>query len=192
MPRQPLHPFSGTIHRVPLYFNQLMKNIQWISSEVQFSQVDYLCKSPIVRYTLCISWSWFLTLLILSGGDSLDTHRTMFYERGEGYTYYLRILRISYVRTFLGQCPPAYADLPMPLLNFRTFAPVQLTKDAAFSTPRFESMSETINRVTSWLLATGNSNSKIIFIRPHVRVCMKFAGLYFVLAVSTGSQQAPQ
>ena len=81
----------------------------------------------------------------------------MFYERGEGYTYYLRIIRVSYVRTFASNTSLTY-DMPVsPLLNYRTFAPVQLTKDAAFSTPRFESMSETIQRVTAWLNVTGTS-----------------------------------
>lgn len=76
----------------------------------------------------------------------------MFYERGEGYTYYLRIVRVAYTRTFgVDPHPPCHT----PLLNYKTFPPVQLTKDAAFSTPRFETMSETIRRATIWFNATG-------------------------------------
>ena len=78
----------------------------------------------------------------------MDTHRTMFYERGEGFTYYLRILRVTYTRSHSQESEAL-------LLNYKTFIPVQLTRDAAFTTPKFESISETVARANAWLSITG-------------------------------------
>ena len=90
-------------------------------------------------------------------GKPLDTHRTMYYERGEGYTHYIRIVRLCYTRCFVGENPPN----PAPqAISYRTFTPIQLTRDQAFSSPQYESMSETVGRATAWLRVTGKNTSK--------------------------------
>ena len=89
-------------------------------------------------------------------GKPLDTHRTMYYERGEGYTHYIRIVRLCYTRCFVGENP----QNPAPqAISYKTFTPIQLTRDQAFSSPQYESMSETVGRATAWLRVTGNRHS---------------------------------
>ena len=44
---------------------------------------------------------------------------------------------------------------PPPSISYKTLTPVQLTRDQAFSSPQYESMSETVARGTAWLRATG-------------------------------------
>ena len=117
----------------------------------------FLIKFPIIELlfkylTYRLMFYWFNAQKLISDGKPLDTHRTMYYERGEGYTHYIRIIRLAYTRRFVGENP----QIPAPqAISYKTFTPIQLTRDQAFSSPKYESMSETVARATSWLRVTG-------------------------------------
>ena len=91
----------------------------------------------------CSDW------LILAG--DLDTQRSLFRESGDFRTYYVRMVRVCYTTSEL----QAASSLNPTVLTYRSFLPAQLTKGGAFSSPKYETMSETMKRASAWLNATG-------------------------------------
>ncbi|GFT70311.1 uncharacterized protein NPIL_66861 [Nephila pilipes] len=85
-------------------------------------------------------------------GREADTQKMDFTEHGGRATFYVRILRVAYVKT---RDPSNKNQMPMPLtqLTCRTFVPVQLT--TGLFIPDFENLQETKERVTAWVKATG-------------------------------------
>ncbi len=78
----------------------------------------------------------------------LDTQRSFFVESGRGTTRYLRILRVSFVKSFDGSpAPPS----PIYRLNYVTFEPVMISSGGIMGIPIFETMAETMKRAMLWL-----------------------------------------
>ncbi|CAG0880495.1 unnamed protein product [Darwinula stevensoni] len=78
----------------------------------------------------------------------LDTQRTSYTEHGNATTYYVRILRVAYVRA-------GEARLHPYIVTCRTFSPAQLDRGGMFAVPEYESMSQTRDRIAAWVGVTG-------------------------------------
>ena len=102
-----------------------------------------------------------LSAFCQSGGDRLDTQRSMYYELGKGYTYYVRILRLSYTQS-MNREPSVRVGTPVTL-SYRTFMPYQVTCGGTFSEPDFEPQTETQKRAMAWLSATGGSCAESLY-----------------------------
>ena len=89
--------------------------------------------------------------LFLVGSTTLDTQCTVFQERGESMTCYVRILRVCYVTSMF------QSRLPLTALACKAFIPCQLTEQGMLVPPTFESQSETMRRALAWLQATGET-----------------------------------
>ena len=79
----------------------------------------------------------------------------MYYELGKGITYYIRIVRLCYVRSPMGRPEVQPNDRPPLTLSYRTFAPCMTTTGGTFSDPDYEAQTETMKRAIAWLGATG-------------------------------------
>jgi hypothetical protein len=77
----------------------------------------------------------------------------MYYELGRGITYYIRIVRLCYVRS--AHAPPPSEPRPPLTLSYRTFAPCMTTTGGTFSDPEYELQTDTMKRAIAWLAATG-------------------------------------
>ena len=86
----------------------------------------------------------------------LDTQRSFFVESGRGTTRYLRILRVSFVKSFVGS--PS-APRPLLRLSYVTFEPMIISTGGIIGIPIFETMAETMKRAMVWL----NRNSEYTY-----------------------------
>ncbi|GFY57252.1 transposon Ty3-I Gag-Pol polyprotein [Trichonephila inaurata madagascariensis] len=91
--------------------------------------------------------------LKMKTGLEVNPQRMSFTEHGERGTFYVRILRVAYVKTrdlsFKNQIMP----MSVTQLTCKTFVPMQLT--TSLFVPDFENLQETKERVTAWVKATG-------------------------------------
>ncbi|CAG0901440.1 unnamed protein product [Darwinula stevensoni] len=78
----------------------------------------------------------------------LDTQRTWYTEHGGVNTYYVRILRVAFVRT-------KEIHVPRYTVTCRTFVPVQTKQGGIFRESEYESMSQTRDRIAAWMGLTG-------------------------------------
>ncbi|KAK2192381.1 hypothetical protein NP493_30g00029 [Ridgeia piscesae] len=113
----------------------LLKAQQWIQAQPAI----HVASVQSVDYKIYSSWS----------STTLDTQCTVFQERGESMTCYVRILRVCYVTSMF------QSRLPLTALACKAFIPCQLTEQGMLVPPTFESQSETMRRALAWLQATG-------------------------------------
>ena len=76
-----------------------------------------------------------------------------YYEQPERYTWFVRIVRVSYARPF-SNMPNLPPPMPNPTLNYKTFVPVCLT-GGGFGSPEYEGMSQTWQRAKAWINVAG-------------------------------------
>lgn len=79
--------------------------------------------------------------------DAVDTHRTAYFEQGEAYTYFLRIIRVGYVFSTM---PPSYGQGENESVNltYKTFRPIRYSGN-------YETISQTVRRACEWIRQTG-------------------------------------
>lgn len=95
----------------------------------------------------------------MKSGYVVDTQRMSYTEHGGRTTCYVRVLRVTYVKTNENVDNNGAAtynnpqDAPPLQLNCKTFVPLQLTR--GFFVPEFETLSKTKERIEAWIKATG-------------------------------------
>ncbi len=85
-------------------------------------------------------------------GIGVDTEKTAYFEHGEDYTYYLRILRVAYTQRS-GELPPSYEAITVPRITYKTFMPQYLSRRG--ENAKFESFQDLFHKINTWKQHTG-------------------------------------
>ncbi|XP_015904789.1 uncharacterized protein [Parasteatoda tepidariorum] len=85
-------------------------------------------------------------------GNEVDTQKMNYFEHSGRATFYVRILRLTYVK------PPLYTKTDFKSsdishISCKSFVPVQISSGIFF--PEFETLNETKERISAWMKATG-------------------------------------